>query len=140
MEKFTNIIAAAILAIGGIGAAYVFRQPATAPAPVTPVVAPSLRSLVNAESAAKLSAFYGAFADVVAAGGCQSLGDFREAQKTAVGYCKKAGKLPDLAAVNAPIEQRTKAAVGGLDDVSLDAGKRAALAAELKAISADFGG
>lgn len=139
MEKFANVIAAAILAIGGVGAAYVFRQPATAPTPVAPVVS-SLRPLVDGESAAKLSAFYAAFADVVAAGGCQSLGDFREAQKSAVAYCKKAGQMPDLGVVNAPIEQRTKAAVGGLDDVTLDAGKRAALAAELKAISADFGG
>lgn len=134
------IVAALIGAVAFLGAKQYQKPAVPTPAVVVPAGNGSLAKLVDAESAAKLTAFYAAFADVVAAGGCQTLGDFREAQKSAVGYCKKAGQMPDLGAVNAPIEQRVTAAVGGLDDVSLDAGKRAALAAELKSISADFGG
>lgn len=134
------LLAALIGAVAFLGAKQYQGGATPSPAPVVVPGNGSLAKLVDSDSAAKLAAFYAAFADVVAAGGCQTLGDFREAQASAVAYCKKAGQMPDLAPVNGPIEQRLKAAVGGLDDVALDAGKRAALAAELKSISADFGG
>lgn len=139
IAKLQPLLCCVVLAVGGVIAAKTMQTsgPAPSPSPVVPSV--SLRSLVDAESAAKLSAFYGAFADVIEQGGCKSTGEFRTAQARAGALLQAAIGAEGWAATNDPVSKQISAAVG-LDDASLDADKRAKLAASLDAIAADFGG
>lgn len=127
------------LIVGLIGGAFVLRTQTPAPGPVPVVPASTLRTLVDAKSAAELSAFYAAFAKTVAAGGCSSVGVFREAHQSAMNTLQDSLPAEGWAAINAPIDQRLQAAVG-LADATLDPAKRTALAGALAGIAQEFGG
>lgn len=134
------LIAGLVAAVAFFGAKQ-FQKPEVAPPPavVVPAGNGSLAKLVDAPSAAKLQAFYAAFADVVAAGGCETTGDFREAQQHAATALQSTISATGWAAVNQAVSDRVAAAVG-LEDATLDPAKRATLVATLRSISADFGG
>lgn len=134
------VLAALIGAVAFLGAKQ-YQKPDVVPTPA-PVVVPggngSLAKLVDAESAAKLQAFYAAFADVVSAGGCETTGDFRQAQQYAATALQATISASGWGAVNQAVSDRINTAVG-LEDANLDAAKRAALVASLRTIAADFG-
>lgn len=133
------IVAALIGAVAFLGAKQYQKPAVPTPAVVVPAGNGSLAKLVDADSAAKLTAFYAAFADVVVAGGCQTTGDFREAQQHAATALQATISATGWAAVNQTVSDRINTAVGP-EDVNLDPAKRAALVAALRTISADFGG
>lgn len=111
-----------------------------APSPVTPSV--SLATLVpEAESRAKLAAFYRDLATVIRSESCplKTTGDFRDAYRLAVPLMQDAGRLPNVQAIDAPISERLKIAMGGLQDQPLGP-VRDVLAGTLDAISTEFGG
>lgn len=110
------------------------------PTPPLPEPAPgTLGALVPPEARAPLAEFYGDLATVVRSGAFATVGAFRTGQAEAVKLYQNAGKLPSVAAINEPINAKLVAAVG-LEDVPLDATKRAALAAALESIAAEFKG
>ena len=116
------------------------------PAPSGPDTKPKARlaELVpDADSRARLSAFFGDFAVVITQDSkpLKTTGDFREAYKLAVTPMKTAARLPDVKAIDEPISQRISQAIG-LADTALDGEPplRSNLAATLTAISDDFGG
>lgn len=143
MKDLANsAVIGACLLVGLIGGAFVLRSaplpaPGPTPAPVVPMQ--TLRTLVDAKSAAELAAFYRDFARAVTAGGCSSVGVFREAHQSAMNTLQDALPAEGWAAINAPIDQRLQAAVG-LADVTLEPAKRAALAGALTGIAQEFGG
>ena len=140
----TDLVKALVLGMVAFAGAHVYQNGLPdgikpTPAVVVPGGDGSLAKLVDAESAAKLQAFYAAFADVVAAGGCETTGDFRKAQQHAAAALQATINTSGWAAVNQAVSDRINAAVG-LEDANLDTAKRAALVASLRTISADFGG
>jgi hypothetical protein len=131
-----NLVKAALVGVAVFFCASKLQTP-QAPAPVVPDG--GLSDLIPKEFHPGVGSFYRGFSVVVADGGCETLGDFREAQQIAVSVYKKAGKLPDMSPLNAPVDAALKTAVG-LDDVALDAQKRKALSDVLAVIAVDFGG
>lgn len=128
------ILAGALIYLGG------------KPSPSTPDTKPVARlaELVpDADSRARLSAFFGDFAAVITqdAKPCKTTGDFREAYRLAIKPMKTAARLPDVKAIDEPISQRIASAIG-LADTALDGEPplRSNLAATLTAIADDFGG
>lgn len=97
----------------------------------------------DADSRARLSAFFGDFAAVLTQDSkpCKTTQDFREAYQLAVKPMKTAARLPDVKAIDEPISQRIASAIG-LADTPLDGEPplRSNLAATLTAIADDFGG
>jgi hypothetical protein len=97
----------------------------------------------DADSRARLSAFFGDFSLVITqdAKPLKTTGDFREAYRLAVTPLKTSARLPDVKAIDEPISDRIASAIG-LADTALDGEPplRSNLAATLTAISDDFGG
>ena len=107
------------------------------PGPLSPLAAlipdPAHRALI--------AEFYADMAGVVREGGAATVADFYAAQRRAVDAAQANGKLPKgLAAINKPISDRITAALGGTENTPIDATKRAALAAALDGIAAEFRG
>lgn len=139
MKDSINSAIIGVCLLGGLlGGAYILK-PTGGPAPGPAPVVSTLKTLVDAKSAAELSAFYSAFSKAVASGSCSTVGDYREAHIIASKSLQDALPAEGWAAINAPIEARVTAAVG-LDDAPLDAGKRTALATSLASIAQEFGG
>lgn len=140
MSEWKSTINVAIGSIGLVVAALLFRSGGVSidgtPAP-TP--ATSLAGLVDTEAATQLAAFYRDFSAVVAAGGCTSTGEFREAQQIAVKTLQTTLGKSGWSAVNEGINGRLVSAVG-LEDRQLDEDVRPKLTAALTAISKEFGG
>ena len=112
-------------------------NPPTPPGPLPEPIPGTLAALVPADARLPLSQFYADLASVVRSGTITSVGHFRRTQAEAVKAFQAAGKLPSVAAINQPINDRLVKAVG-LDDAPLDAGKREALAAALDSIAKEF--
>lgn len=114
-------------------------DPDPTPTPLPDPKPGSLGAMVPAEARAPLAEFYGDMATAVRGGMFTTISAFRTGQLEAVKLYQSSGRLPSVAAINQPINDRLVAAVG-LEDAPLDATKIAALATALDAIAADFRG
>ena len=123
--------------------AFLLMQPSKPAGPTTPEVSRLAELVPDADSRSRLSAFFADFAAVLTtdAKPCKTTGDFREAYRLAVAPMKSAARLPDVKAIDEPISNRIKSAIG-LEDTPLDGEPplRSNLAAVLTSISDDFGG
>lgn len=132
-----------LLALIGAGA-YVAPKFAPQPIPVIPgpvTPAGNLAALVpEAESRAKLARFFGDFALVLRDEKCPlaTTGQFRDAYRAAVPLMQSAGRLPNVQQIDAPISERLKIAMGGLDDKPLNDTTRSLLAGTLDGVAAEF--
>lgn len=121
------------------------------PAPNTPVVTPagptiSAKSKAAADGlagypkqAAALGAFYRDFAKVLkATDKVATTGQFRDAHAASLTIFVAADEYSGAPKAGAQIDAAIADAVGGLEDVNLDATKRAALIARLEELSAGF--
>jgi hypothetical protein len=116
-------------------------QPLPGPAPVVPTT--NLSTLVpDPEARAKLSQFYSDLAVVTRDANCpaKTTGQWRTAYRYSVSLMQSAGRIVGVAAIDAPVDQRIRLALGGLEDKPLDSTSRTTLAATLDQVAFELGG
>ena len=113
--------------------------PPVPPGPLPEPVPGTLAALVPADARLPLAEFYGDWAKTIRAGSVTSTGQFRAAHQQSMKALQDVLDASGWAAINKPISDRIAASVG-LEDATLDAAKREALAVALDSIAAEFKG
>ena len=131
-----HLAAVVVLALLLVSFVPIGTLPAPSPAPARTPVSEALAP-ASGQDRERVSAFYGALADVVErdAGVVSSVGQFREVHARSLDLAFKGTDLPGkYPGLDRAIDQQLAMAVG-TDDVPLTAAKRAALVQALKDVS-----